>query len=81
VADQAYLSRAAGGIQQASANLAAALKAQGVAASDEDLPTGARAPFREAVKAVEYAINRMIKVAEIVGAARAEELKRASKNA
>ena len=80
MADSSYLSSATVGLGQLEASLAQGLKAAGAAANDEDLPTAARAPFREAVRAVEFAIGKTKQAEAIVAAARAQEIKRANRD-
>ncbi len=49
-----------------SEGVASAIKGAGIAAADEDLPTEARAPFREAVRALEFSMKKVSETSAIL---------------
>ena len=81
MADSSYLIRAAAGLPDMGKGLGIALKAAGIVASDEDLPTECRAPMREAVKAIQYAISKSVQATKIVADTRTRCLTADKKNA
>jgi len=66
MADSPLLFKASKGLSEIDRSLSVAIKAAAVAASDKDLPIEAIPPFREAARAIEFAIKKIAAASDIV---------------